>query len=378
MAIRARHTTRRGRVYDVTWYERGKKRWKRGFGTRGEARTFEAHVRLGKSPASARLRTKDLLMAWLGSIEGHRAWNTERAYTYALKPAIRVLGDVSIRLLTPQRITDYLRGLAVKASTAHVYAVALKAALSWGVRMKYLPTNPMTDVELPRVERAEHRVMDEEQMRLFLAKARPSRYYVMYCLGLGAGLGMAECLGLEWRDVDLVFGRVTVRRGKTKMRRRTVALPEFVRESMVEQRERAVRPFREANRGIFAEGSDRRPCLRVDSEGLTNPALLDLNTPVFLSGFSPLTVEERVRTDLRAYTPLTFHELRHSHATALLVAGEPLKVVSERLGHASIRITADTYQHVLPGMDERAAARMDELLGKAVSRKTGAESPLGG
>jgi integrase len=166
------------------------------------------------------------------------------------------------------------------------------------------------------------------EMRLFLAAARSSPYYPMYCLGLGAGLHMAECLGLEWRDVDLVFGRVTVRHGKTPSRRRTISLPEFAREVL----------------------------LTVSKDGP--------NDPVFLGGFAPQTVEDRVREDLRRYTNVKFHELRHSHATALLLAGEPLKVVSQRLGHSSIRLTADTYQHVLPGMDERAAARLDALLGK--------------
>ena len=48
--------------------------------------------------------------------------------------------------------------------------------------------------------------------------------------------------------------------------------------------------------------------------------------------------------------------MRHSYATAALAAGVPAKIVSERLGHANIAITMDTYSHVLPGMDERAAS----------------------
>lgn len=58
----------------------------------------------------------------------------------------------------------------------------------------------------------------------------------------------------------------------------------------------------------------------------------------------------------------SFHGLRHSHATALLGAGVDLKVASERLGHGSVRITADTYQHVERAMDEDAAARAAALV----------------
>jgi integrase len=56
---------------------------------------------------------------------------------------------------------------------------------------------------------------------------------------------------------------------------------------------------------------------------------------------------------------IRFHDLRHTHATQLLKAGVHPEVVSERLGHASIRITLDTYSHVMPGMQEDAAEKID-------------------
>jgi integrase len=59
---------------------------------------------------------------------------------------------------------------------------------------------------------------------------------------------------------------------------------------------------------------------------------------------------------------IRMHDIRHSYATAALAAGIPAKVVSERLGHANIAITMDTYSHVLPGMDERAASVVARLI----------------
>jgi integrase len=55
---------------------------------------------------------------------------------------------------------------------------------------------------------------------------------------------------------------------------------------------------------------------------------------------------------------ITLRQLRHSHATALLAAGEHPKVVAERLGHASIAVTLDTYSAVLPNMQREAAERL--------------------
>ncbi len=57
-----------------------------------------------------------------------------------------------------------------------------------------------------------------------------------------------------------------------------------------------------------------------------------------------------------------FYDLRHTCASLLLTAGENAKVVSERLGHAGITITLDTYGHVMPGMQERATERLEGLL----------------
>jgi integrase len=59
---------------------------------------------------------------------------------------------------------------------------------------------------------------------------------------------------------------------------------------------------------------------------------------------------------------IRLHHVRHSYATAALAAGIAAKVVSERLGHATIAITMDTYSHVLPGLDERAAATVAQLI----------------
>jgi len=60
--------------------------------------------------------------------------------------------------------------------------------------------------------------------------------------------------------------------------------------------------------------------------------------------------------------PLTFHELRHTFATFQLAAGERPKVVQEILGHSSIKTTMDTYSHIIPGMQEEAAGRLQRLL----------------
>lgn len=58
--------------------------------------------------------------------------------------------------------------------------------------------------------------------------------------------------------------------------------------------------------------------------------------------------------------PLRFHDLRHSHAALLIAQGEHPKVIADRLGHASPTVTMSVYAHLFPGLDEDAAARLDQ------------------
>jgi integrase len=59
---------------------------------------------------------------------------------------------------------------------------------------------------------------------------------------------------------------------------------------------------------------------------------------------------------------IRFHDLRHTHATLLLSNGVNVKVISERLGHSNIKVTLDTYSHVLPSMQEEVARKLDEII----------------
>jgi integrase len=166
-----------------------------------------------------------------------------------------------------------------------------------------------------------------------------------------------EALGLSWDAVDLdgavvrvtktlitVDGRVEIGEPKTKRSRRAVALDAHT--ASILRRHKALQARRRLALGdawndtgtVFDDGAGSH--LRPDRVSKTFTRL------AAAAGL------QRIR----------FHDLRHTAASLMLAAGVPAKVASERLGHATISITLDTYSHLLPGLSEDAAERTGALI----------------
>ncbi len=133
---------------------------------------------------------------------------------------------------------------------------------------------------------------------------------------------------------------------------RAVALPTFAVEEL--RRRRC-----EQAEALLALGvrqtEDTLVCARRDGEPL-QPQRLIHEFPRFLARLG------------RGFQRVRFHDLRHSHATQLLLAGVHPKIAQERLGHSTIAITLDLYSHVMPGMQEDAASKVDATIRAAIEK----------
>ena len=173
------------------------------------------------------------------------------------------------------------------------------------------------------------------------------------------GMRPSEALGLKWPDIDLDSGRITVNRvlsrtgkhwkleePKTARSRRTVPLSVSVIKDMKEHKKKqATEKLKKAENEYNDQGF-------VFADDIGEP-LSDRN--IIARHFKPLLKDAKL-PDIRLY------DLRHTCATLLLSAGENPKVVSERLGHANITLTLDTYSHVLPDMQQGAADKLEAML----------------
>ena len=164
-----------------------------------------------------------------------------------------------------------------------------------------------------------------------------------------------EVLGLRWRDVDLNAGRVSVRQAlvsvaydvsisdvKSGTSRRTINIDEEVVQVLRDW----YKTRTDEREGVAPTGDD---LVFVKADGSW------LHPDIFSQVFDRTVAKIDV-------PPISLHDLRHTHATLLLKSGVQVKVVSERLGHASVAFTMNVYQHVLPGMQAEAADTFSQLL----------------
>jgi integrase len=202
-----------------------------------------------------------------------------------------------------------------------------------------------------------------EQTARLLDHFRPTRSYVAVLLGVLCGLRRGEITALKWKSVDLERGQLSIeesteqtrdgtRSKETKSgRARAVALPLFVADELSRHKVRQAEELLKL--GIRISGD----CHIVAQED-GRPVQPNSVTHEFVRILGAAADLPRVR----------FHDLRHSHATHLLASGIHPKIAQERLGHSSVGITLDLYSHVLPGMQEDAAAKVDAGLRSAIEK----------
>jgi integrase len=231
----------------------------------------------------------------------------------------------------------------------------LREALEQAVRWQTLAVNPANAVTPPRQSRREMCALNTDQSRALLDAVAGTEFDCELSMLLYAGLRLGELLGLRWADVDLEVGQLHVQQTLQRMTGGEVRMaPTKTHRSrrMVDLPGSAVAVLRE-HRRLQAEarllaGNAWEDAGLVFTDRLGRPIRLRL-------AFWRLL-------DEAGLPRIRLHDLRHTMATLMLAAGEHPKVVSERLGHATVNITLDTYSHVLPGLGRAAAERLGQSL----------------
>ena len=367
-----------------------RQRSKGGFRTKREAQAALSEAlaayRAGTLVEPSKLTLGVFLDEWLPAMAGNLEPNTHEVYGHYVRTYIKPkLGHVRLQQLTAANLRACYTELAagggrrsqgLKPKTVkNVHALihrALEDAVDQGLMTRNVAA--LRSARPPKLEKTERGVWTPESLRAFLSAMTADRQAALWLLLATTGLRRSEALGLPWRAIDLESGELTV-----MQRLVTVADKPTIRlgtKSPAGKRSIALDPATmtalKAHRA--QQLAERLACgEKWQDHGLvfTREDGTPLRPTQLTRMFARLAREAGL-------PDLTLHGLRHTYATASLRAGIPVKVVSERLGHASTAITLDLYQHVLKAMDTEAANTVAHLIleGEQQDSESSAVNPL--
>ena len=235
----------------------------------------------------------------------------------------------------------------------------LRSSLDLSLRRQLVAGNvaQATNARHKRPTRKVPRSWTAEELATFLAAARLQRLYPALHLATFTGMRRSEVAGLRWSDLDQTNQRVSVSRTLQSLAGQPVEFPVKTRTSRrcIDLDDQTLQVLSRWRRRLTRDHMPHG----ADDWMFVNP------TGRFVNPESISQLFHRVQRELPDLPRIRFHDLRHTHASLLIMDGVPVKVVSERLGHANVAFTMHTYQHLLPGMSAAAATRFAELIASA-------------
>ncbi len=365
-------------VVHATWRESGRRRQlKRAFRTKRDAQAeltrFLAAHQSGGFVTPSRTTLAEFVPPWLDALANQgRKQSTLKGYRSVLtNHALPRLGSTPLQELRAADLdamyAELLRsgrrdGGGLSMSSVHHLHAVLNKLLNDAERTGVVTRNVARLASAPSLTAARARapemtVWTPGELSRFLESIDGNRNAAMFRLLALTGMRRGELIALRWSDLDLSGGTMTVNQAstvvdrvevvslpKTRRSRRVVDLDPVTVETL--QRHRSRQREQHLALGVTATASDR-----VFTGDLGEP----LRPNSVGQAFRRLVVSADVPV-------IRLHDLRHTHASHLLRAGVNVKVVSDRLGHASVSFTLDTYGHVMPGQQAEAAAAAAALL----------------
>ncbi len=317
---------------------------------------------LGRDLEGAKITLNEYLDRWIETAVKPRVREkTCQDYESLLRRYIRPnLGD---RLLTALRPLDLQttyqqmmeRGLSSR-TTRYTHAVlrsAMRQALNW----RLLLESPVDGLKLPQQSRHEMQALTVEQVRMLVNAALATPHGPVLAVAVATGMRPSEYLGLKWQDIDWVRQTVGVVRSLRRVNgrwwfadtrhsrsRRVIKLQNWIADIL---------------RGLYMARTTATTSNNPFPEGIDLVFKTVSGQPI---NADCLAKRFRLILEVAGLPRIRLYDLRHTAATLALAAGVSTKVVSEQLGHASTAFTLDTYAHVLPHMQDEAAAKVEAML----------------
>jgi integrase len=332
-----------------------------------EAAKILAAVATGMHVEPSKETVEAFIARWLDNAHGLAGKTLERYRQLASRQILPYLGAVPLQRLRRSHIVDWhakllktggAGGRPLSPRTVKHAHFVLHRALERAFEAEIIGRNVAHGIELPRVETKEIEILKAGEIENVLAALADHPLHPIVVLAISSGARRGELLALRWGDVDLAASTIKIERSleqtaaglkfkspKTKHGRRTVGLPPIAVEALKTHRRKQLE-FRLAC-GLGKATPDTLVFSRFDGE------------PILPNGLSR-DWGKFVRT--HRLPPVSFHALRHTHASTLIASGLDPLTVSRRLGHTSGGFTLSVYAHLFSNTDDRAAAIMEAAL----------------
>lgn len=340
--------------YKVYYYDNGKQKAvsKSGFKTKAEAKDAsvirENEMLQGKNFSKERTFLADYMENWRKLYKENVISPKTLQQIRIVTNYVRKSYNLMLKDITHENYQEFLNKVAENHAkeTVKKYHTYVKAALKYAIRTNILSVNPAEGAILKGVD---SKTKKEELKFLSLDEFKPleealvkdiradytTRYIILFSMYTGARFG--ECLGLTWDCVDFENEKIRIEKG-----------------------------FDYQFTNDFTEGKTKssKRTIDVSQKILTLLDELPLNKNVVFERVSNNAVNKSLQKALlRAgiKKKVTFHALRHTHASILLSKGVQLLTVSKRLGHADPNITLQTYAHILDEMKDSESDKIKQI-----------------
>lgn len=279
----------------------------------------------------------------------------QKMYNDAMKPhkAYRKSkGGQTVRKVVP--------GISAK-SVKNLHGVCHKM-FAKAVLLHYIHTNPCDACELPRQIKHDIRPIEGKHFSDFLTEIKNDKFGDLFFVDVFTGMRQGEILGLTWDCVDFAAGTITVKQQLQQIRKRGGA-SEYRILPPKNDKTRVLQPAPDVMKVL-----DRIRKQQAKYKLASGRAWVNEKNLVFVNEAGGHLIDNTVLKHLKAIVtkigiPETrFHDLRHTYATNAIRIGDPIKTVSENLGHATVAFTLDIYGHVTPQMKQDSADRMQRLI----------------
>lgn len=264
-------------------------------------------------------------------------------------------GQVAVAKIQPYNIENYFRDLQTegfKPTTLQKHKSVLEQLFTYAKELRIIEHSPVPRLRVAKNNSAEHTTWSIKEVHEFLSTIKGQPLYMPVLLAAMTGMRAGEILALKWKDIDFDTHMLTVNKSKdydgtlkapkNKSSRRPINLTSFVVAEL--QAHRLEQKKAKLQYGMDYYKSDFI-CTLADGKPMS-------------CNYLTTTFKRKVRQ--YKFVVLRFHDLRHTFATISLTNGVHAKVVQEILGHSSIKVTMDTYSHVLPTVHSESMNKIEK------------------